>query len=589
VGAGVSLPSLGRRLSWVDGEPPNLTPRGLLVWLARGQRRTLAVGMPAAIVWMGAIAAVPAVLGVLVEQGVRGQDGGALVAWLAVLMALGIVELAAAAVRHRRACRLALDTEVAVGELVAARALRATGGLEAHASPGEVVGHVTHDAEAIGRVLDVSQRGVAAVVTFVAVAVGAFVVSPTLGLLLIVGLPPLLLAMVPLWRPLDRRFGTQQRTLAAAGGRAVDAVSGLGVLRALGAEEEVRRRYRAQAAEVRDAALGVAVLSAGWETLRVVIPGLLLAGVAWLGGRLALEGAISAGELVAFFAYAAFLVQPVRTFGEWGRTWAQGVASARRVCALLQAPAAIATPPPRGEPFPASAPAGALGIVDLIVEVHGARPLNGLCLEVAAGAHLGVVCLEEAASRALVDVLVRHVDPAAGRISLDGSDLIALPVERARELVVAAEREAFLFAGTLADNLHPAADAADDALLDALHVAGADELAALGLDAVVSERGRSLSGGQRQRVALARAVLADPPLLVADEPTSAVDAVTEQVIAQRLFAARSGRTTLVLTRSPALLDHTDEVVLVAGGVLAGRGDHHELLARDARYREAVLG
>ncbi len=161
-----------------------------------------------------------------------------------------------------------------------------------------------------------------------------------------------------------------------------------------------------------------------------------------------------------------------------------------------------------------------------------------------------------------------------------------------RRRIVVSEADPVLFSGTLRSALDPwgRADGEDGTLLGALSVANADDvLAALpdGLDAMVDERGRSFSGGQRQRLVLARALLAGAEVLVLVEPTSAVDAHTEARIARGLREARSGRTTVVVTTSPLVLDQADRVVLLEAGRVVAEGSHRELLRTRPDYRYAV--
>ena len=163
-----------------------------------------------------------------------------------------------------------------------------------------------------------------------------------------------------------------------------------------------------------------------------------------------------------------------------------------------------------------------------------------------------------------------------------------LPIAAVRARVVVSEAEPHLFSGPVREAL---GGSSDEQRLAAIHVASAsDVLESLehGLDGELEERGRALSGGQRQRVSLARAVLRDPEVLVLVEPTSAVDAHTEARIAQRLVAHRRGRTTVLVTASPLLLDRADTVLLVQGGVVTASGRHHDLLRSNPAYRDVVL-
>ncbi|MGW4056613.1 ATP-binding cassette domain-containing protein, partial [Streptomyces sp. NPDC004779] len=212
-----------------------------------------------------------------------------------------------------------------------------------------------------------------------------------------------------------------------------------------------------------------------------------------------------------------------------------------------------------------------------------------------AGSLTGIVTRDPAAAQDLLLALARETDPADGRVELDGVPLTELDPGLLRRAVLVAHHDADLFEGSLLDVVRAGASTADGAdphaVEAALAASGADEVARVlpgGADTVLAERGRSLSGGQRQRVALARALAADRPVLVLHDPTTAVDTVTESRIAARLREVRQGRTTVLITTSPALLATTDRVVVLDGGTVTADGTHAELLADDETYRTAVL-
>jgi ABC-type multidrug transport system fused ATPase/permease subunit len=198
-----------------------------------------------------------------------------------------------------------------------------------------------------------------------------------------------------------------------------------------------------------------------------------------------------------------------------------------------------------------------------------------------------LVCDEPAESAEIADRLGRFV---AGRVTLDGVPLATLPLDTVRRRVVVSDTTSTLFSGLLREELDIAGGGDTAVLTRAIHTASAqDALEALpdGIDTRVEERGRSFSGGQRQRLVLARALVTDPEGLVLVEPTSAVDAHTEARIAERLRAARAGRTTVVVTASPLLLDRVDTVSFVSGGRVVASGTHRELLASVPAYRRTV--
>jgi ABC-type multidrug transport system fused ATPase/permease subunit len=188
-------------------------------------------------------------------------------------------------------------------------------------------------------------------------------------------------------------------------------------------------------------------------------------------------------------------------------------------------------------------------------------------------------------AQAVADRLGRYAD---GEVTFGGVPLREVADVRGR--IVVAVNEDRLFSGTLREALTPGdgAGTGDDALAAAVRAADAEDIAeASGLDAHVAEAGREFSGGQQQRLRLARALAADPEVLILVEPTSAVDAHTEARIAERLGAARAGRTTVVCTTSPLVLDRADHVVFIEDGIVAAEGRHRDLLETEPRYAAAV--
>jgi ABC-type multidrug transport system fused ATPase/permease subunit len=214
-------------------------------------------------------------------------------------------------------------------------------------------------------------------------------------------------------------------------------------------------------------------------------------------------------------------------------------------------------------------------------------PASGLVVEPGE-----LVCLVSALpddSAAIADRLGRF-----GRedgVVLGEVPLAHLPVEAVRRRILVSEADPTLFAGTLRSELDPwGRSSGDEEIMEAIGIANAEDiLDALpdGLGATVEERGRSFSGGQRQRLVLARALLSDAEVLVLVEPTSAVDAHTEARIAERLRDARAGKTTVIVTTSPLVLDRADRVVLVEDGQVVAHGRHRELLRSHADYRDVV--
>lgn len=555
------------------GVADHRSPGRFLWWLARQQWRTLAMGMVFGITWMASQALMPAVIGRAIDHGVAARDRDALLLWTGVMLAIGVVQAASGIMRHRFAVTNWLTAAYTTVQLVGRKVSELGATLPRRVSTGEVVAIGNSDISHLGQVMDVSARFSGAVVSFVLVAVVLLQSSVTLGLLVLVGVPLLMLALGPLLSPLQRRSHTHRELMGELSNTASDIVAGLRVLRGIGGEQVFLDRYRRESQATRRAGVEVARLQSVLDALQVLLPGLFVVVVVWVGARQAVQGQISPGELVAFYGYAAFLMIPLRTATEYANKLIRGRVSARRVVTVL---ALAPDVPPPATPAPFPAPGSVL---------HDGR--TGL--EVAPGRLTAIVCDDPDASAALADRLGLQ-DPAPDTsVRLGGTPLVHLDPAEVRRHVVVSDTGATLFSGVLRDQLD-LRGRGDAALAEALATASADDvLDALegGLDGSVAERGRSFSGGQRQRLVLARALLLDPEVLVLVEPTSAVDAHTESRIADRLHAHRAGRTTVVTTTSPLLLDRADVVAFLEDGRVAAVGTHRELLADHPRYRAVV--
>jgi putative ABC transport system ATP-binding protein len=296
------------------------------------------------------------------------------------------------------------------------------------------------------------------------------------------------------------------------------------------------------------------------------------------------------------------LLGPLEVFAWVNTELAQGRASAARIAAVFAAePAVVGGDAPLPSPL-----RGALRLRG--VRLDG---LDGVDLDLPAGQLTGIAVTDPAYARALLRCLGRDADPESGHVELDGVALTSLAPEELRRAVLVAAHDAALFEGTLGANIAVSATtsgsastadpdsassaspepALDAETLRAMAASRADEVARslpYGEATDVGEGGRSLSGGQRQRVLLARALRAGRPTLVVHDPTTAVDAVTEARIAEGIRDFRQGRTTVLVTNSPALLAVADRVILLDGGRVGAQGTHAELVRTDDTYRTAVL-
>ncbi|MGN3953760.1 ABC transporter ATP-binding protein [Streptomyces sp. WAC8370] len=444
---------------------------------------------------------------------------------------------------------------------------------------GEVLTVATEDADQTADIIEVVPLLISSLVAVLIAAVALGLADPRLGLLVIVGT----VAILSVLSVMSRRIGTstreQQARVARAGAKVADLITGLRPLHGFGGNHAAFRSYRRVSTDARRQAVTVARVNGVYAGTALALNAVLAAAVTLTAGWLAFEGRITIGELVTAVGLAQFIMEPLKLFSEMPKYVMMARASAERMALVLTA-APVTTP---GSARPA-------GGADLEVDCvrHGA--LREVRFKVAAGEFVAVAAYQPRAAADLAAVLALNVPPDAygGTVRLGGRDLADLAVEAVRERLLVNPYDGEIFAGTLRSNIDPSGTSRT--VPEAVEASMLTDVVALhreGLDHAVRDRGANLSGGQRQRLSLARALAADTDVLVLRDPTTAVDAVTEQLIARGVAELRRGRTTLVITSSPALLDVADRVLVLDDGVVTAEDTHRRLLATDEEYRLAV--
>ena len=595
--------------------PPSLGAGALLRWLLRRAAVPVTLATLAACTANIIQAIVPAFLGQALDAGIEnGLNGrvwgiGALLLVLFVVYAVGDTMLSYFGVTAWM--RTAFDVDRLVG-----RQISATGkDLSRQVSTGEVATIIASDADYLGKLIEYVPALLGAAASFLVVAVLMLRTSVSLGLIVILGMPLVAAIVTLVIRPLQKRQAVQREAQSAVTTITTDTVAGLRILRGIGGEDVFARRYRDASQELRRRGVEVASSQATLMTLQVLLPGLFAAIVVWIAARMAVAGSLSPGGLITFYGYTAYLSWPLWVFTSSVQDYTRAVVGARRLSRLLEV-----------------APAAGSLMERLNLDPAAAHPVSGDLVDTGSGLRLkegrmtALVCPDPQVSADLATRLGRFTD-AGPTVTLAGRPLTTMPLEQVRASVVVSGATAQLFTGTLREALdvrggpdpQPAgledlmraeterttgADVdqqvraqerdmpGDDRLLEAIEIADAgDVLTSLseGLAGMITEKGRSLSGGQRQRVALARALLTEAPTLVLIEPTSALDSHTEARVAAQVHRARAGRTTVVVTASPLVLEACDEVVLLdSSGTELLRSTHRELMemARDGHAQAA---
>lgn len=549
------------------GVPDARGPARFLLWLVRKQPRRVFFGFLLGSTWMLGLVVPPYLIAHAIDDGLRPKDLGQLGLWVALIVLAGMLNSVIGIARHRTMTFVRLDAGFRTVQVVIRHAVRVGAELPRRVSTGEVVSIGAADLDRVMRTMTTTGPGIGAVVSYAVVAVLLIGISPLIALVVLLGVPALLLALGPLlnrMRGAETAYREQQGSLAA---RAGDIVAGLRVLCGIGGKDRFAARYRHESDALRAEGYRVGAVSSWIQAIMVGLPGLFLAAVTWLAARMTAAGEITVGEMVAVYGYVAMLATPVYFLIGGAQDINNGLVAARRVTRVLNlrptVPDRAAT---RCPPHPA--------------DLHD--PDSGLTVH--PGELLAVAAARPTDALALTDRLGRYVESAA---TWGGCPLATMPVDEVRRRILVADNEAYLFAGPLRDTVATERDHDDTEIRAAVRTAAAADIVTglpRQLDAWVEAQGRDLSGGQRQRLRLVRALLADPEVLILVEPTSAVDAHTESVIATRLHETRRGRATVVVGTSPLLLDRADRVAYLVDGRVAATGTHTDLLATEPGYR-----
>ncbi|MGW8888657.1 ABC transporter ATP-binding protein [Streptomyces sp. NPDC055749] len=554
-----------------SGAPDCRSAARYLWWLVTSQRRRVAAGALLGSAWMVCLTLPPYLLSRAIDDGLEPGRWPALAGWAAALFGVGVLNAWLGIMRHRTMTRVRMDAAFRSVQVVVRQATRLGAALPRRATAGEVVTIGFGDVGVIAGTLTITGPGVGAVLAYVVVAGLLLTISPLLAAVVLLGVPLLAVLVGPLLGRLQGVETTYREQQGALAARFEDIVGGLRVLNGIGGKEVYAERYRRGSRTVQAEGYRVGTVTSWIRALGVGLPTLFLGTVTWLAARMAAQGTITVGELVAVYGYAAVLVVPVAFFIEGGYDLSRGLVAARRVVRFLAL-----------EPDSAGADAGSDGPESPSTLRD---PASGV--EVVPGKLTALVSALPSDSAAVVDRLGRFAESAAtwGAIRLDTIDLTQV-----RRRILVADNEADLFAGPLLEVIRGTRDPDADTIARGVHAGMAQDIVRGlpdGLDSRVDAQGRNLSGGQRQRIRLVRALLADPEVLLAVEPTSAVDAHTEAAVATRLRAARTGRTTVVTSTSPLLLDEADTVHYLVDGSVVDTGTHRELLDRQPGYRLLV--
>lgn len=557
------------------------SPSRYFLWLAAQQKWVLLGATVLGIISFLAPAFRPYAIGQAIDSGLGNGLTATLWLWAGFILISGIVQVTASGIGHRVDVFSWLRAALLISRSIGTKVATSGDAIAKELPTGEVVSSVTSDAHRIGDLYFQMARFIGSLATYVVVSYVMFQSSVKLGIILTVGLPTVAVGLLFLIKPLQKRQELQREVTGRLTSLGSDTVTGLRILRGIGGESVFTARYKEQSRKVEDAGVSVAKVQANMDGLQMLLPGLFVALILYVGANEAITGKITPGELVTFYGYASFLTWPIQNLIQTVQMWTRAKVAGERVLKVLR----VENNTPDTGTVSHLEPNA-----DLRDQVSGVvlRP----------GTLTALVAADPDVSAAVATRMTRYNDLEEADTPVYYGEHLLKDYEKPalREHIVLSEATPHIFAGTLRDGLITRGTRTDEQLLEALEVADAhDVLTSLpeGLDSELPEKGRSLSGGQRQRVSLARVLLTHAAYLVLIEPTSAVDAHTESRIGKKMAQYRAGQATLVVTASPLVLEHMEVVtVLDADGKSMGSGTHTELLRANndigATYR-AIVG
>ena len=453
-------------------------------------------------------------------------------------------------------------------------------------STGKLVAILNDDVNQLERFLDGGANALIQVATSI-IAVGAvfFYISPQIALMAFTPIPVIVLGAFWFQRRAQPLYANVREKVGLLSTRLANNISGIATIKSFTREKYELEQLRQESADYVTANQGAIRISSAF--IPVIRMAILAGFVATLiyGGKLTLDGQLNAGAYSVLVFLTQRLLWPLTKLAETVDLFERAMASTRRILNLIEVPIRTRS---GSTTLPIDQVQGELVFENVsFAYSNGAEVLRDINITIAPGETIAVVGQTGSGKSTLMKLLLRFYSPTAGIIKLDDTDLTALRIPDLRAAFGLVSQDVFLFHGSVAENIAYGRPGADQAEIEAAaKAAEAHDFILqlpLGYNTIVGERGQKLSGGQRQRVSIARAVLKDPPVLILDEATSAVDNETEAAIQRSMQVITQGRTTLVVAHRLSTIVNADRIYVLDQGRVIEMGNHTQLLTDDGLY------
>ncbi|MGI0489307.1 ABC transporter ATP-binding protein [Pantanalinema rosaneae CENA516] len=453
-------------------------------------------------------------------------------------------------------------------------------------STGTLLSVLNDDINQLERFLDHGANEVLQVSTTV-IVVGAafFFLAPGVAWMAMLPMPFILWGSFAFQRRLAPRYADVREKAGLVNSRLANNLSGMATIKSFTAEQYELDRVGVESEAYRRSNRRAIALSAAFIPLIRMVILLGFTATLFFGGLAAAQGQLAVGTYSVLVFITQRLLWPLTNLGQTLDQYQRAMASTNRVMNLLDTPIAIRT---GTTPLPTPTVQGAVEMEQITFAYNNQPPVvEDLSLQIPAGQTIAIVGSTGSGKSTLVKLLLRFYEVQQGRITIDGKDIRDLNLRDLRRSIGWVSQDVFLFHGTVAENIaYGSFGASLEEITHAAKLAEAHEFIRRlpqGYDTIVGERGQKLSGGQRQRLAIARALLKDPPILILDEATSAVDNETEAAIQRSLEHITQNRTTIAIAHRLSTIRYSDRIYVMEHGKLVEQGKHEDLLAANGIY------
>ena len=453
-------------------------------------------------------------------------------------------------------------------------------------STGNLLSILNDDVNQLERFLDVGANEIIQVLTTVIIIGGAFfILAPEVAWMAIVPIPFILWGSIAFQKKLAPRYAEVREKVSLLNSRLSNNLSGITTIKSFTTEAYEIERLRIESENYRQSNQEAIAFSAAFIPLIRMIILVGFNGILLYGGMAVINGNLAVGTYSVLVFLTQRLLWPLTRLGQTLDLYQRAMASINRVMDLLNTPItirsgnlALATNSIKGE----------IELDNITFAYNERQPiLKNLSLKIPAGNTIAIVGSTGSGKSTIVKLLLRFYEISSGKISIDGINIQDINLTDLRQSIGLVSQDVFLFHGTVKENIAYGNNSATETeIIEAALVAEAHEFILdlpQGYNTIVGERGQKLSGGQRQRIAIARAVLKNPPILILDEATSAVDNETEAAIARSLEKITQNRTTIAIAHRLSTIRHADCIYVLEQGKIVEQGTHEQLLAKAGIY------